>query len=146
MSVVTAPGSLGERPAQLPTEDAPHHREGLRREATPRHTPAGDAEHTALVDVERRVRALLVSAAGARVEERMEAFEGEQLPEEGRGHERVRRVGEGAERAHEHAVEGRSGLALLRDLVGGLEHRHRVGEAPVVLAQAPGWRRWSPPG
>ena len=35
----------------------------------------------------------------------------------------------------EHAVERGVGLALLGDLVDGLEHRHRVGEAAVVLAQ-----------
>ena len=44
-------------------------------------------------------------------------------------------LGERAQRAHEHPVERGVGLALLRDLVGGLEHRDRVGEAAVVLAQ-----------
>ena len=93
------------------------------------------AEHATLLEVERGERALLVAAAGARVEHRVEPLEREQLPEERRAHERIGVLGQGAQRPHQHPVEGGVGLPLLRDLVGGLEHRDRVGEAAVVLAQ-----------
>ena len=46
-------------------------------------------------------------------------------------------LGERAQRPHQHPVERGVGLALLGDLVGGLEHRDRVGEAAVVLAERP---------
>ena len=78
----------------------------------------------------------LVAAAGAGVEHRVEALERQQLPEERRAHERAWAASaQRAQRAHEHPVERRVGLPLLGDLVGGLEHRDRVGEAAVVLAQ-----------
>ena len=44
-------------------------------------------------------------------------------------------LGQRAQRADEHPVQRGVGLALLGDLVGGLEHRDRVGEAAVVLAE-----------
>ena len=76
-----------------------------------------------------------LAAARAGVEQRVEALEREQLPEEGCAHER-RRVGrERAERADQHAVQRGVGLTLLGDLVGGFEHGDRVGQAAVVLPE-----------
>ena len=72
---------------------------------------------------------------GAGVEERMEPLEREQLPEERRAHQRAGLGRQRAERADEHPVQRGIRLAVLRDLVGGLQHRHRVGEAAVVLSQ-----------
>ena len=80
---------------------------------------------------------VVVAAAGARSSTRVEALEREQLPEERRAHQRGRVLGERAQRADEHAVQRGVGLALLSDLVGGLEHRDRVREAAVVLPERP---------
>ena len=50
---------------------------------------------------------------------------------------RRRLLGERAQRPDQHPVERGVALALLGDLVDGLEHRDRVGQAAVVLAQRP---------
>ena len=67
----------------------------------------------------------------------MHALEREQLPEERGRDERVAQVAQRAQRARQHAVERGVGLALLGDLVDGFEHRHRVREQRVLLAQVP---------
>ena len=103
----------------------------------PAKRPHVRAEHATLVEVERGERTGLVAAAGAHVEHRVEALERQQLPEERRAHQRAGVGGQRAQRAHEHPVERGVALALLGDLVDRLEHRHRVGEAAVVLAQRP---------
>ena len=131
------PGRLGQRAAQVAAQDAPHHVEGVGVDPTTAEAAARRAQHPALLEVERGERPLVVAAAGAGVEQRVEALEREQLPEERRAHERVGVLGQRAQRPHQHPVERGVGLALLRDLVGGLQHRDRVGEAPVVLAQRP---------
>src|SRR5262249_15614185 len=65
----------------------------------------------------------------------METLERKQLPEERGGDERAVAARECAQRAGEHAVERRVRFVLLRDLVDRFEHRHRVGEQHVLLAQ-----------
>ena len=83
----------------------------------------------------RRRRRRGSAAAGAAVEHRVEAFEREQLPEERGRDERASAGRERAQRAGEHPVQRRVRLALLGDLVDGFEHRDRVGEQRVLLAQ-----------
>ena len=137
MAVVVGPGGSASAAAQLTAEDAPDHLQGVGLDPPAGEPAAGGAEHAALLEVERGERTLLVAAAGAHVEHRVEALEREQLEEERRAHQRGGMLGEGAQRPHEHPVQRGVGLALLGDLIGGLEHRHRVGEAAVVLAQRP---------
>ena len=93
------------------------------------------AQHAALPEVEGGEGLGFVTATCAGVEDGMEAFEREELPEERRGHHRRRRDCQRAQRADEHPVQRRVGLSLLGDLVDRLEHRDRVRERPVVLAK-----------
>ena len=67
----------------------------------------------------------------------MEALEREQLPEERGRHERAPGVDERAQRAGQHPVQRRVGFAVLGDLVDRFEHRDRVREQRVLLAQHP---------
>ena len=63
----------------------------------------------------------------------MEPFEREELPEERRAHQRAGLGRQRAERSREHPVERGIRLAILGDLVGGFQHRHRVGQAALYL-------------
>src|SRR6185369_14003577 len=96
-------------------------------------TATGAAQHAALIDVE--CDEIDVAATrDAVVELGTQPFEVAHLPEEG-GHDDHRWLRrERAERAEQHLVEPRRRLALLRDLVDDLEHRHRLCEPVEVLA------------
>ncbi len=92
------------------------------------------AQHATLAEVETGKRSAGTTAR-AGIEDRVKALEAQQLPEERRCDHRRRCGRQGAQRADEHAIERVVGLALLRHLVDGLEHRHRVRKTAVVLAE-----------
>jgi hypothetical protein len=123
--------------AEHPAQQVEHRER--QRPATSARTPP--AQRATLVEIERDqlgvVAALLATAAGAAVEHRMDALEGEQLPEERGGDDRVPQLGERPERTAEHAVQRRVRLVLLRNLVDGFEHRDCVRQQPVLLPQHP---------
>src|SRR5439155_20002068 len=99
--------------AQLAPEDPPEHPKGVGLEATAGEAPARRAEHTALLEVEGGEGPFVIAATRAAVEHRVEALEGEQLPEERRAHERGGVGGECAQCADERPVERRVGRAPL---------------------------------
>ena len=147
-SCVAAIRRFGEHTVEAAAEHAPQEVERVGRDRPPGAARARPAERAALVEVEGRQldRVTVEPAPGAAVEHRVHTLEREQLPEEGRGDERAAQVAERPQRTGEHAVERGVGLAFLGDLVGGFEHRHRVGEQRVLLAQRAGSLPSSPPG
>src|SRR5262249_41693925 len=78
---------VGQGTAELATEDAPHHPKGVGVDASAGEPAARRAQHAALLEVEGGERTFVVATPGAAVEQRMEAFEREQLPEERGAHE-----------------------------------------------------------
>ena len=128
-------GRLRQRAPEVAADDPLHQREGLGLDPPAAEPAAGLAQHAALVEVEGGERAFLAAATDAGVEQRVEALEREQLPEERGAHHRRRVGGERAQRADEHPVQRGVRLALLRDLVDGFEHRDRMGQAAVVLPE-----------
>ena len=130
------PGRLGERAPQLAAEDAPDQREVSGVDPPAGEAAARRAEHAALLEVEggerarpRRRSGRTASSIGWKPSSESSFQKNAALTSGSGARPSVRSAPD------EHPVERGVGLALLRDLVGGLEHRDRVGEAAVVLAQ-----------
>ena len=110
----------------------PEERERVRRQGSPAAAGAGPAEHPAFVEVEGHQCGLgialvgLLATAGTALEHRVDALENQQLPEEGRGDQRIGPLGQRAQRQFPQAV-----LARDRAFVG---IDHGLGDPRVVVA------------
>ena len=124
----TSRASLSRPPRIIRISSSAAARDAARRCGTMRHsTPPS-------LHVERHQR-LGGAAANARVELGADALGGEQLPVERRHDQRPRPLGDRAQRADEHAVDVRRGLALHRHLVDRLDHRETAGQVVEVAQQ-----------
>ena len=124
----------GQSFVELPAEDPAQQFDGLGRHRAPPPTPM--AQESAARQVEGHERAV-VAAQHAHIDLRAIPLEGQHLPEERRHHERGGGTVERSQRPEEHLVEARVDLALLRELIGGLEHRRGPGDAVEIVAQPP---------
>ena len=95
------------------------------------------AARAAAVDVEGHQLHVGAVALDAAIGDGAEPLEGEDLQEEARHDERAAVAGQRAERTEQHLEQPGVRLALEPELVGGLQHRHGVGEPVEVLADRP---------